>query len=502
MGRPVGVCVWRLFTARPFHDLPIVGDGRSRVFAAFLLMAAWCPPLSAPAQDTSSPASYRVTFEGTWTTDATPGGLPGGAHFSPLIGAVHNGEVTFWEVGGMASQGVERVAELGVTGTFRREIDGSGHALAVLEKSLPGGGTPQARIDFEVNQEYPLVTLITMIAPSPDWFVGVSALPMLDDGGQWRMNVEVDLYPYDAGTEDGEGFSLSNPATVPQGVITSIRGMGRFSDAPMARLGFECLSGCTALRPPDPVVWNVPLMPSSSDSHGRQGFVRVINRSDEGGEVQVVAVNDMGLRSDPLSLSIGAGETAHFNSDDVEMGNEEKGLSGAAGAGRGDLRLEMTTPLDVEVLAYIRHSDGFLTAMHDTVPGEGDVHRVATFNPGRNKNQKSLLRLINPGTEEAAIAIEGIDDAGNSSDTVRLTLPPGGAGTVSSASLESDEYRDDLELAGDRGVLEGELGAGVGKWRLIVRSDQSLMVMSLLKSPTGHLTNLSTALAMSDGAEF
>ncbi len=195
-------------------------------------------------------------------------------------------------------------------------------------------------------------------------------------------------------------------------------------------------------------------------------------------------------------------ETAHFNSDDVEMGNEEKGLSGAADTGRGDSRLEMTTPLDVEVLAYIRHADGFLTAMHDTVPGEGDVYRVATFNPGRNKNQESLLRLINPGTEEAAITIEGIDDAGNSSDTVRLTLPPGGARTVSAASLESDEYRDDLELAGDRGVLEGELGAGVGKWRLIVRSDQSLIVMSLLESPTGHLTNLSTAPAVSDGAEF
>ena len=66
-----------------------------------------------------------------------------------------------------------------------------------------GGGTPEVHIDFEVNPEYPLVTLITMIAPSPDWFVGVAGLSLLDGSGRWRKRVDVDLYPYDAGTEDG-----------------------------------------------------------------------------------------------------------------------------------------------------------------------------------------------------------------------------------------------------------------------------------------------------------
>ena len=85
---------------------------------------------------------------------------------------------------------------------------------------------------------HPLVTLVTMIAPSPDWFVGVSGLSLLDSGGAWLSSHEVDLHPWDAGTENGDGFSLSNPATSPRGVITSIRGTGKFSTERIAALAF------------------------------------------------------------------------------------------------------------------------------------------------------------------------------------------------------------------------------------------------------------------------
>ena len=468
--------------------------------AALLILAVLWLPIPLQAQTEASPASYRVTFEGTWTTAATPGGLPSSAHFSTLIGATHNGDVIFWEAGAMASPGVESVAELGATGTFKREISASEHALATIEKGLPGGGTPTSSVDLEVTADHPLVTLLTMIAPSPDWFVGVTGLSLLDDAGHWRERLEVDLFPYDAGTEDGENFSLSNPATVPQGVITSIRGMGKFTDETMAKLTFVCQSGCTP-PPPASLVRVVPLFPPAKDAPGRQGFVRVINRSGEAAEVEIVAIDDMGLRSELVTLSIAGGETAHFNSDDLETGEPGKGLSGSTGAREGDSRLNLTTDLEVEVLSYIRHADGFLTAMHDTVPSEGSDYRVATFNPGRNTNQQSQLRLINFGTEEAAIEVEGIDDDGNSSDMVRLTLPAGGAGMVSAALLESNESRDDPDQSGGPVALEGELGTGTGKWQLTVRSDQPLVVMSLLESPTGHLTNLSTAPSRSGGTE-
>ena len=51
----------------------------------------------------------------------------------------------------------------------------------------------------------------------------------------------------------------------------------------------------------------------------------------------------------------------------------------------------------------------------------------------------------------------------------------------------------ELEAGSDR--FAGRLGDGDGKWRLRVRSDEPISVMSLLETPSGHLTNLSTGTA-------
>ena len=207
--------------------------------AAGLLLAVAALLVITTAQGNAQSATYRVTFQGTWTTTVTPGGVPSGAHFTTLIGAVHNDSVTFWSSGGTASAGVEAVAELGTTGAFKSEINVNTNAVAVIEKSLPSGGTPTATVDFTVTTAHPLVTLLTMVAPSPDWFVGVSGLSLrnaTDDG--WQPSLTVDLFPYDAGTKEGTEFSLSNAATSPRGAITSIKGTGKFSDQPIATLTF------------------------------------------------------------------------------------------------------------------------------------------------------------------------------------------------------------------------------------------------------------------------
>ena len=224
----------------------------------------------------------------------------------------------------------------------------------------------------------------------------------------------------------------------------------------------------------------VPLFPAADDAF-RQGFVRVVNHSTIGGTVDIVAVDDAGNKEDDLVLEIGPGETVHFNSDDLEAGNPDKGLSGAAGAGDGDWRLELTSQLDIEVLAYIRTDDGFLTAMHDLVPVSADGHRVAIFNPGSNDEQVSRLRLINPSSTPAAVTIQGTDDRGQRHGSVQVSLDAGTARTLDARELES---------GGDG--LTGALGDGVGKWALTVAADEPIHAMSLLATPTGHLTNLST----------
>ena len=251
-----------------------------------------------PTVEVHSEATYTVTFQGNWTTASTPGGVVSGAHFTTLIGAIHNEMATFWERGGTATPGVENVAELGVTSTFESEINADSNAFSVIKKSVSRGGTGSATFDVTVTNEHPLVTLLSMIGPSPDWFVGVSGLSLLNAQGQWKSLLEVDLFPYDAGTEDGTEFSLNNQGTSPQGVITSIKGMGKFSNVRMARLTFTRQSVNTyEITPPKLLVstlvsglsipWDLAFTPDGTmlfterrgvlSSRGADGTVRTVD---------------------------------------------------------------------------------------------------------------------------------------------------------------------------------------------------------------------------------
>lgn len=240
-------------------------------------------------------------------------------------------------------------------------------------------------------------------------------------------------------------------------------------------------------RPGTPPDHAIPLVPRAGDAV-RQGFVRVINRGGTSGEVRIDAYDDEGSHRGPLTLAVGAYETVHFNSDDLEDGNAVKGLSGATGGGTGDWRVELRTDLDIEPLSYIRTTDGFLTAMHDTAPATGARHRIAIFNPASNTNQASSLRLVNAGDEDVRVAITAHDDRGRSADT-SLTVAAGKARTLTAEQLES----------GAGGLARG-IGKGSGKWELILEASGPVTAMSLLTSPTGHLTNLSTIPARSGGA--
>ena len=238
-------------------------------------------------------------------------------------------------------------------------------------------------------------------------------------------------------------------------------------------------------RPQQPgETFTLPFVPPASNTE-QQGFVRVINNSDRAGEVEITAIDDGGRARGPVTLSLNAREAAHFNSQDLENGNSEKGLSGRTGRGSGNWRLVLETDLEIEHLAYIRTSDGFVTNMHEvaaeTAEGSNRYH-VPFLNPGRNRNQESKLRLINPGSSRASIEITGVDDRGQPSrlGPVQFTLDAGNALILTAAHLENGHSR-----------ITGRLGAGTGKWRLSVSADRPIQVMSLLELPTGHLTNLS-----------
>jgi len=187
---------------------------RNSVITSFVFFLT-CAHVTATHGATNG-ATYEVSFDGTWSRDTHPENYPAGAHFSPLIGATHNANVEFWSIGGLATNGIEVMAETGGTGPLSSEIRSASQNGTVLD-TLRGSGisaTGSTRFTFDIERSHPLVSLVTMIAPSPDWFLGVNGLELLQDG-KWVDSVTIDLLAYDSGTDSGTTFTSGNSDTNP-----------------------------------------------------------------------------------------------------------------------------------------------------------------------------------------------------------------------------------------------------------------------------------------------
>lgn len=171
--------------------------------------------------DCEGRASYTAEFTSVWAQASHPIDFPENPHYSALIGSTHTKDKPLWAVGQKASPGIQDVAEKGLNRKLMAEvnwaikIDEAG-ALIKGDDLKTAAGT--ISVDFEVDDEFSHLSLLTMIAPSPDWFVGVSGLNLCEQG-QWRERVSLDLASYDGGTDSGTTYMAADVATLPQDVI-------------------------------------------------------------------------------------------------------------------------------------------------------------------------------------------------------------------------------------------------------------------------------------------
>ncbi len=177
--------------------------------------------LAAPAALAQGDATYGVTFEADWSAATHPDGFPPNPHFSGLVGATHDATTSLWAPGKLASPGIEVMAETGGKSTLLAEVNAliaDGRAATALSGSGVGLSPGSVSMTFEVAETHPLVSLVTMIAPSPDWFVGVRDLDLRDEDGEegWADEITVTLFAYDAGTDSGPNYTSSNQDTNPQ----------------------------------------------------------------------------------------------------------------------------------------------------------------------------------------------------------------------------------------------------------------------------------------------
>ena len=79
--------------------------------------------------------------------------------------------------------------------------------------------------------------MVSALQPSPDWFVGVSGLSLLDESGAFVSELEVALEVYDAGTDRGASFFGPNIDALPPEAIALLGDNPNF--LPSFFAGFE-----------------------------------------------------------------------------------------------------------------------------------------------------------------------------------------------------------------------------------------------------------------------
>lgn len=196
-----------------------------------LLFCTYFFVLNSFAQD----ATYKIEFISNWSSSTHPMDYPSGsAHWSPLIGASHQNAALAFDLGVIASNGIESVAETGATGTITSEINAlitAGIAYKVINGPGLGSGPGTITInDVEVDANFPYVSLMTMIAPSPDWIAMIGNQKLTDAGGNWINSISVNVYATDAGTDAGSTYTSSNSDITPHIEMESLQNMAPFSN--------------------------------------------------------------------------------------------------------------------------------------------------------------------------------------------------------------------------------------------------------------------------------
>lgn len=165
-----------------------------------------------------STATYDIVFTSTWNaTEHTS--IPSNAHWSRLVGANHNSNVSFINTNSMVSDGIELIAETGVNDTFKNTdvqnaINAENAEQYILGPTLETATGTISITGLTVSDQFPLLSLFTMVAPSPDWMVVIDDIELKDSSGNWKTLITIPaLYVYDAGTDGGSNYTSNNANT-------------------------------------------------------------------------------------------------------------------------------------------------------------------------------------------------------------------------------------------------------------------------------------------------
>jgi len=185
-------------------------------------------------------ATYKVTFDAAWSRTTHPYQFPFDARWSPVAGITHDAATSMFETGSIATQGIVNMSQTGSRDPLNDElqaiIDGGGAETLINALTRVNPSPDTISFTFDITSSHPYVSMVSMIAPSPDWFVAVRGLNLFE-GGAWVESTVVNFVSYDSGSDSGVTFASPNQDTQPREGISLITGLPIFAGGNQATLG-------------------------------------------------------------------------------------------------------------------------------------------------------------------------------------------------------------------------------------------------------------------------
>lgn len=178
-------------------------------------------------------------FEGLWSRNLHSKEFPNDSwtvRFSSIMGATHTSSYRFWAAGTFATRAMQEFVEHGSTASLERNFNAKFQVKHWVFKTLiihfwlifewfeqegkirtiikaHGPAYPKlyahSSASIRVDPSHYQLSLASRLEPSPDWFVGVSGLSLCLPNCTWLDNKQINLYPWDAGTDAGYTYTVS-----------------------------------------------------------------------------------------------------------------------------------------------------------------------------------------------------------------------------------------------------------------------------------------------------
>lgn len=173
---------------------------------------------------------YKVTLSTSWDPNNPESGLRvffrnPGPSFGGLMGVTHDANYKFWHPGQYASAGLRHLTQTGNTKPlqdeyfYQIEISQAEFIIKGNELEIPTTYEDEKKrhetsTTFSITKEFPLVSIVSRMNPSPDYFLGISSKSLLDSNGEFVESLTVPLTLYDGGVNKA-AFDIDPMKNIP-----------------------------------------------------------------------------------------------------------------------------------------------------------------------------------------------------------------------------------------------------------------------------------------------